>query len=211
MLRCQTPSGASTLTWAAPGNNGNEGTAFRYDLRYASEPITEDNWPYARTAEPPPEPQPAGSLETATIAGLDAGATYYFALRARDGSWQESDSSNVAQTTTTIPSLTWAIQRIYWASWDDYENRHLSIDYLMGNAGTSVALESTLQASHATPDTVYAVTALPLLVGDIHPGTYSAVTLKYYVPPNVGSFTATTYATCNDDAGREYWFPGPMP
>jgi hypothetical protein len=37
------------------------------------------------------------------------------------------------------------------------------------------------------------------------------VTLKYYVPAGTGSFTTTTYASCRDDAGREYWFPGPLP
>ncbi|MBE0430060.1 MAG: hypothetical protein IBX61_09365 [Thermoleophilia bacterium] len=29
----------------------------------------------------------------------------------------------------------------------DYYNRHLSIDYLMGNAGTGPALASTIEAS----------------------------------------------------------------
>ncbi|MBE0429404.1 MAG: hypothetical protein IBX61_05985 [Thermoleophilia bacterium] len=110
-----------------------------------------------------------------------------------------------------MPELAWSIQRVYWASWDDYYNRHLSIDHLMGNAGTGPALASTIEASLCTPDTVYSITPMPLAVGDIQPAAGSAVTLKYYIAPNVGSFVATTYATCEDDAGREYWFPGPLP
>jgi hypothetical protein len=206
-----TTSGSTTLTWTAPGDDGTQGTALRYDLRYSTESITDDNWQYAETADSLPDPQPAGSPETATVTGLNAGTNYYYAIKARDNSWQESTLSNTVQTTTTIPSLTWAIKRIYWASWDDYQNRRLSIDYRMGNAGTGAALQSTVQASFCVPDTVYTVTTLPLLGGDIGPGANRTVTLKYYVPSNVGSFTTTTYATCDDDAGREYWFPGPMP
>jgi len=72
-------------------------------------------------------------------------------------------------------------------------------------------LESTIQASLCVPDTVYTVTSLPLVAGDIQPGANSIVTIKYYISANVGSFTTTTYASCLDDAGREYRFPGPLP
>ena len=205
-----TSSGTATLSWTAPGDDGTQGTVTRYDLRYATGPITEESWPYAKTAASP-EPQPAGSAESAAVTGLDAGATYHFALKARDDAWQESPLSNVATTTTAIPNLNWSKQRVYWANWTDYTNRHLSIDYRMSNVGTGTAFTSTVRASFATPNTVYTVTPLPLLVGDINPGAYRTVTLKYYVPTNVSSFTATTYATGNDDAGRIYWFPGPLP
>ena len=205
-----TTSGSATLTWTATGGDGAQGTAFKYDLRYSTEPITEENWQYAKTAESPP--QPAGTLQAATITGLDAGITYHFALKARDDAWQESALSNAATGSTKVPNLTWTIQSIYWANWPDYQNRHLSIDYRIGNTGTGEALQSTVQASLCAPDTVYAVTTtLPLRSGDIGPGTNSIVTLKYYVPPSVSNFTTTTYATCNDDAGRQYRFPGPMP
>lgn len=205
-----TTSGSAILTWTAPGDDGNLGTAFRYDIRYSTEPITEENWQYAETAASLPDPQPAGSLETATVTGLNAGPTYYFAIKARDDSWQESGISNIATATTTIPRLTWSTKRIYWASWEDYQNRQLSIDYRISNVGTGTALTSTVQVSFATPDTVYTVTPLPLTAGDIQPGANRTVTLKYYVPTNVGSFTTTTYASCQGDAGRIYWFPGPL-
>ncbi|MHB1391225.1 MAG: hypothetical protein ACYCXF_08375 [Thermoleophilia bacterium] len=158
-----------------------------------------------------PVPQAAGSTETSTATGLDAGATYHFALQARDETLQSSELSNVASATTTIPSLTWSKQRVYWASWADYTNRHLSIDYKMGNTGTGSALSATVQTSLCNPDTVYAVTQLPSVGGDINPDSNKTVTLKYYVPTNVGSFITTTYVTCSDDAGRTYWFPGARP
>ncbi|MHB8160747.1 MAG: hypothetical protein ACYDGS_09735, partial [Thermoleophilia bacterium] len=91
------------------------------------------------------------------------------------------------------------------------QNRHLSIDYRMSNSGTGVAVQPTVQAALCMPDTVYTVTSLPLLTGDIQPGANRTVTLKYYVPSNVGNFNTTTYATCNDDAGRTNWFPTPTP
>ena len=131
-------------------------------------------------------------------------------LKVKDDAWQESLLSKAATATTTIPNLTWSKQRVCWADWTDYTIRQLSIDYRMTNAGSGAALSSTVQASLCVPNTVYTVTPLPLLAGDIGPGSYRNVTLKYYVPTNVSNFLTTTYATCNDDAGRQYWFPGPM-
>jgi len=203
-------SGLAILDWIAPGDDGSQGTAFRYDLRYSNQPITEDNWQYAETAVALSDPQAAGSPETAIATGLDAGTTYYFALKTKDDAWQESDLSFVAPATTQVPRLTWSKLRVYWASWADYQNRNLSIDYRMSNSGTGVAVQSTVQASLCTPDTVYTVTPLPLLIESLQPGANRTVTLKYYVPSSVGNFNTTTYATCKDDAERTYWFPGPL-
>ncbi|MBK5225510.1 MAG: hypothetical protein JJD96_02930 [Thermoleophilia bacterium] len=131
-----TTSGNATLIWTAPGDDGIQGTAYKYDFRYSTDPITEDNWQYAKTAGSLPDPQAAGSEETATVTGLNAGITDYFAVKARDDAWQESALSNVASESTTIPNLTWAKQKVNWANWTDYQNRQLSIDYRLGNAGT---------------------------------------------------------------------------
>jgi hypothetical protein len=204
-------SGTAMLTWTAPGDDSNQGTAFKYDLRYSTQPISEESWQYATPAGSLPDPQVAGSPETATITGLNAGTTYYFAIKARDDSWQESGLSNVVQSTTEIPNLTWGIKKVYWANWADYQNQQLAVDYKMANTGTGTALLATVQASFCNPGTVYLVTQLPSVVGDINPGLNKTVTLKYYVPTNVGSFITTTYANCQDDAGRSYWYPGPLP
>lgn len=200
-------TGTATLNWTAPGDDENEGTVARYEVRYSTDPITEESWPYTREAGFSLEPQAAGSLETVIVEGLEAGTTYYFTVRARDDVWQQAPLSNVIGTTTTIPDLTWSMQRVYWKNWNDYINRHLSIDYRTNNIGTSTAIGATVQASICVPETVYIVTPLPMGIGDLDPGGYSDLTLKYYVPITVGSFTTTTYVTCEDDAGRTYWFP----
>lgn len=205
-----TSSGTAALAFTAPGDDGNAGTAQYYDIRYSTSPITEDNWKEAMPFAEIPAPQVAGTSVSATATGLNAGTTYYFAFEARDETLQSSELSNVTAGTTTIPNLAWSMQRVYWASWNDYQNRKLSIDYRMSNTGTGSALSTTIQASLCIPTTVYIVTQLPSVVGDINPGSNITVTLKYYVPTNVGSFTTSTYSTCSDDADRTYWFPGPL-
>ncbi len=199
-------SGTATLSFTAPGDDAGAGTAQYYDIRYATVPITKENWKEAEPVETIPLPQPAGSTETLTVTGLEAGTTYYFALKAKDEVLQTSALSNVAQATTTKPSLTWARQRVYWASWADYSNRHLSIEYRMSNVGTGTAINPTVQASLCTPASVYIVTQLPLgVVSNLSPGARTSVTLKYFVPTTVYSFTTATYANCKDDAGRLYY------
>ncbi|MBI5871368.1 MAG: hypothetical protein HZB44_10530 [Actinobacteria bacterium] len=206
-----TSAGSATLTFIAPGDDGNAGTATAYDLRYSTAAITDQYWKDAIPVSGLPTPLQAGSSQSITVIGLSPGTTYNFALKTMDESALYSPLSNVAIGTTTIPSLSWSKLRTYWANWTDYQNRQLSIDYRMSNTGTGFALESTVQASFCNPSTVYSVTQLPSAVGDINPGSSRTVTLKYFVPTNVGSFTTTTYATCNDDAGSTYWFPGSMP
>ena len=204
-------SGTAALAFTAPGGDGNAGTAQYYDIRYSTTPISEDNWKGAMPIEQDPAPLPAGSQVMATATGLNAGTTYFFAMKSEDEALLSSGLSNVAITTTTIPSLSWAVQRIYWASWADYQARRLTVAYKLANQGTGVAIGATIAASTCTPSSVYVTTALPLPVGDLEPGISSTVSLKYYVPANVGSFTTTTYVNSRDDAGGTYWYPRPMP
>jgi len=206
-----TSAGSATLAFTAPGDDGNTGTATAYDLRYTTALITDQTWKDAVPVSNLPTPQPAGSAQTITVNGLDAGTTYYFAVKAMDEAALYSPLSNVVMGTTTIPRLAWTKLRVYWASWADYQNRQLSIDYRMSDMGTGIAIAAMVQASFCNPSTVYATTQFPLVVGDINPGSNRTVTIKYFVPATVGSFTTTTYATCSDDIGRTYWLPGPMP
>ncbi len=89
-----------TLTWTAPGDDGDVGTASQYDLRYSTSLITEANWNQATSVSGVPSPQSAGSAESFTVTGLTPGTTYYFAIKAADEMANWSTLSNVASVAT---------------------------------------------------------------------------------------------------------------
>jgi len=84
-----------TLTWTAPGDDNYIGQAARYDLRYSTGMINEDNFYEAIPVPGLPAPQRAGSKESVTIDGLDDGRTYYFALKTADENDNWSLLSNI--------------------------------------------------------------------------------------------------------------------
>ncbi|MBW7462407.1 fibronectin type III domain-containing protein, partial [Paenibacillus sepulcri] len=88
-------SGSVNLTWTAPGDDNNTGTAASYDVRYSTATITSGNWSSAVQAAGEPSPQAAGGSQTFTVTGLSAGTTYYFALKTADEASNLSALSNV--------------------------------------------------------------------------------------------------------------------
>jgi hypothetical protein len=74
-----------TLSWVAPGDDGNPGIAAEYDIRYYPSVIdTEARWQVATRVPDPPSPKIAGSAESFTVNGLNPGSTYYFAIKTAD-------------------------------------------------------------------------------------------------------------------------------
>jgi len=94
-------SNSITLTWTAPGDDGNVGTASQYDIRYSTSPITDANWASATQCTGEPSPQPAGSGESFVVTGLNPSTTYYFALKTADEVPNWSSLSNVPSGTTS--------------------------------------------------------------------------------------------------------------
>ena len=86
-------TGAVTLSWTAPGDDGMAGTAASYDLRYYTEPITATNWVSAIQVVSQTVPVAAGMTQTATVDDLLSG-TLYFAVRATDEFGNVDDISN---------------------------------------------------------------------------------------------------------------------
>jgi|GEM_PF-1061607 len=89
-----------TLTWTAPGNDGMSGIAAFYDVRYSTEPITEENWDSARKTAGEPKPGASGILESMTVRGLESDTEYYFAVKAGDEARNLSPISNAASAKT---------------------------------------------------------------------------------------------------------------
>lgn len=94
-----TTAGTVGLSWTAPGDDGNTGTATGYEIRYAAGPIMDE---IAWNAATPvsgiiPTPQAAGTPETMTVTGLAPGAQFFFAVRAVD------EASNRGGVSSTSP------------------------------------------------------------------------------------------------------------
>jgi hypothetical protein len=79
---------AVTLTWTAPGDDGNSGRkAAYYIIRYSTEPMGEDIWAWwasATTIPNLPGPGEPGSIEQLTVGDLLRDTQYYFSIRAGD-------------------------------------------------------------------------------------------------------------------------------
>lgn len=98
---------SATLGWAAPGDDGESGTARTYDIRYSIGSITSDNWTAASPVTSPPPPGAAGTEQSVTVTGLASATPYYFALKTVDDNDNWSEISNVASGATWAdPQLT---------------------------------------------------------------------------------------------------------
>jgi hypothetical protein len=75
---------AIRLSWTAVGNDGTNGTALKYDLRYYHEEITTQNWAVATPYVVAQAPLAAGSQETWNLSMPDSGMLYHFAVCAVD-------------------------------------------------------------------------------------------------------------------------------
>ncbi|MEM3063519.1 MAG: Ig-like domain-containing protein, partial [Nitrososphaerota archaeon] len=93
-----------TLSWTAPGDDGNTGQAKVYDLRYSKNPIVSDaDFGNATKVSSPPIPAIAGTFQTFTVENLEPKETYYFAIKTQDDAenWSEISNSPEAITSTS--------------------------------------------------------------------------------------------------------------
>ncbi len=103
-------SNSIALRWTATGDDGTQGTATTYDIRYSRDPIDAANFSSVARSPEAPAPGPAGATETWEVSGLEPETLYYFALRALDEWGNAGPVSNVvfsgtlpAPTITTFP------------------------------------------------------------------------------------------------------------
>jgi hypothetical protein len=86
--------GQVDLSWTAPGDDGDAGTASAYLIRYNMVEITDTNWLSSTVVSHTLTPSLAGSAETLTVSDLTPGETYYFAIKSQDEVPNTSGLSN---------------------------------------------------------------------------------------------------------------------
>ena len=100
-------NGVVVLQWTAPGDDGYDGQAAGYDLRYQISQLgqidTEQEWQAANQVEGEPLPSPAGQIDSMMVIGLAPGLSYYFCIKAYDEAGNYSGLSNSPLKTAYDP------------------------------------------------------------------------------------------------------------
>ncbi|MCP4599154.1 MAG: S8 family serine peptidase [Proteobacteria bacterium] len=88
------------LSWTAPGDDGQEGTATEYEIRYSTEIIPYYEFETAMLFNNPPVPEIAGTAQSVIVNGLLEATTYWFAIKTIDDVGAVSTLSNRVSVTT---------------------------------------------------------------------------------------------------------------
>jgi len=91
-----------TLSWTAPGDDGDISVATAYDMRYGPD-STFQNWAALDSVQGLPLPDSAGTCQSVTL-NLPEGRLYFFAMKTVDEAGNWSGISNIARTVT--PDMT---------------------------------------------------------------------------------------------------------
>ena len=195
------PAGSGSSTALAGGQQATDSldtTAVSGNKTAAPAPDTSAG---ASTATPtlandPPAPAASTPPETAATAGSSAGASTTAPTLANDppgpaAAGASGPARAGSATSASKDEYDYELHLIcgnpYWGSNDDYLHHLLSIDYTVTNTGTGVAPDVGITKASATND-VYAVTTVPIYLGDIAPGGSVTTTIQWYIPEGVKYF-----------------------
>ena len=94
------PPNTRSLGFTATGDNGNDGEASLYDLRYFTKEELEnknfeDDWDDANRIRGEKFPSPGGEVDVLRLTRMELYERYYFALKVKDEVGQESGLSNI--------------------------------------------------------------------------------------------------------------------
>ncbi|MFA5810493.1 MAG: hypothetical protein WC935_09230 [Thermoleophilia bacterium] len=136
------------------------------------------------------------------------------------GSAPDQGSSSVSCGTQLLskaaytgkPVLTLSKTGVVWGSLVDYNDRVLTVNYSVGNSGSSTvaALQTTITGSTATNGVTLnsaSSSLLPISLGTIGVGSSKPLQLKYNVAGTGSSFWTSTTGTAKDLGGTTYYYP----
>lgn len=95
------------LRFTASGDDGLDGRASTYDIRYAAGTLDPARLDEAAAFDNRAIPGPSGGLETLEVTGLLPATTYQFAVRARD-EWDAAGPASAVVAATTLPAPVFA-------------------------------------------------------------------------------------------------------
>ncbi len=193
-----------TLTWTSPVDYADGGAGpfacASYNLRYSTNPITNDATFAAATAVATAAPGTPGTAQTKVVTGLQSNRTYSFAIKSTDGGGNFSPLSNTASGTTlsadstppnwignlkATPSKTGGGVDLTWTA---------PADYGANGAGPFTCASYTVRRSTS-----------PILYSD-GDATWNAATNVTGAPTPHTPGTAETFTVSGLTAGTTYYF-----
>jgi hypothetical protein len=95
------PSGGARFVFTAPGDDGSEGQATQYGIRYSANPLSDAVWDTAEVVADVTAPKISGEAERIAIPVLPEG-TWHFGVKTADEIPNWSALSNVVSATLAI-------------------------------------------------------------------------------------------------------------
>lgn len=136
-------------------------------------------------------------------------SSYSSRLAYRQAMWNlgPADMANNYASLCPRPAMAppWGL-RSYWADYNDYYARRLSVDYEFRNFGVIDAHNLRMVGSICTNGATLA-SATPHWIGSVAAFQKGYFTLKYYVPNGVTSFWSTNYVVGENGCGVEFLYP----
>jgi hypothetical protein len=183
-----------TLTWTAPGDDGNSGSASGYIVKYStSGPITDINWSSESTFSQSWSPENAGNLEIHILSGLSQGTTYWFAIKAFDEVPNAGGISNSPNNSTEIPSDSTAPSAV--------------MDLITTETTTdSIILSWTASGDDGDSGTAAGYILKYSISGPINDGNWNSATTysQSWIPLSAGSIEIQEISGLNPNT--TYWF-----
>ncbi len=136
-----------------------------------------------------------GGIQT----GLDGSACGTYAINDKMNYYRASGRCDK-------PALNATKSGAYWASYEDYVARKLSVNFNIGVSGPTEAINVEITNTVNT-NGVQTLSSVPVTVGDVSNTHAATVTLQYSVPAGVGAFRTSLGATAENPCGDVYAYP----
>ena len=196
----QSADGAIELTWTAPGDDNNTGTAALYDLRKSYQPITPSNFQYATPVLNLNSPNPAGTTERVILDDLDLEELYYFAIRTSDDVGNGSEVSNTADARTRevaplrisnleVSGKTLNSISLTWTATGDN-----------GNVGRAAEYDFRYSTSFITQNNWVNATRVNSISNPANPGTAESLTVSNLIEDTTYYFAIKTIDARNNES-----------
>lgn len=186
---------STVLTWTAPGDDDQQGTAKTYDIRYFQQPLAANSFAQAKPATKLPVPAKAGTSQSLTVDSLDPKETYYFAAKTVDeiDNWSGISNITTAQTLTSANDIVLtADKNVLTAEGSQKVTLTATVYDPQNKTGSKLAGEK-VSFKIAKDNGLPSQTGKVSVSKDNGNGTYSAT---YTAAPKIGSGQIIITATC---------------